>query len=180
MKPYFLSFLFLTFILAGCSNSNQENKEQVINEKPTSEEVEVINVIELLANPKEYDGKLIAVTGTVIHVCKHSGKRLHLMGADDKTKIRLEAGEIGQFERELEGSDIIAKGVFHREIIDEEYLAKWSDEMEKEGKGDHKSHEEQEEDQGKMERYREMMGETDEGYLENFWLEGLSFETKSL
>ena len=180
MKPYFLSFLFLTFILAGCSNSNQENKEQVISEKPTSEEVEVIDVIELLANPKEYDGKLIAVSGTVTHVCKHSGKRLHLMGADEKTKVRLEAGEIGQFERELEGSDIIAKGVFHREIIDEEYLAKWSDEMEKEGKGDHKSHEEQEEEEGKMERYREMMGETDEGNLENFWLEGLSFETKSL
>ena len=180
MKSFFLSLLFLTFILAGCSNSKQENKEEAISEKSSSEEIVVIDVIELLANPKEYDGKLIAVSGTVTHVCKHSGKRLHLMGADEKTKVRLEAGEIGQFERELEGSDIVAKGVFHRDIIDEEYLAKWSEEMEKDGKGDHKSHEEQEEEHGKMERYREMMGETEEGYLENFWLEGLSFETKSL
>ena len=97
------------------------------------------------------------------------------MGTDEKTKIRVEAGEIGQFERELEGSDIVAKGVFRREVIDEEYLAKWANELGKEG--DHKSHEEQEEEKGKMQRYREMMKETEEGYLENFWVDGLSFET---
>ncbi|MCK5467158.1 MAG: hypothetical protein KAI99_01570, partial [Cyclobacteriaceae bacterium] len=92
----------------------------------------------------------------------------------------LEAGEIGQFERELEGSDIIAKGIFHREVVDEEYLAKWSETMKKEGRGDHESHEEEEEENEKMQRYRKMMGETEEGYLENFWVEGVSFETKSL
>jgi hypothetical protein len=89
--------------------------------------------------------------------------------------VRLEAGEIGQFERELEGSEIIAKGIFRREVIDEEYLAKWADELGKEG--EHKSHEEQEEEKGKMERYRNMMGETEDGYLENFWVDGISFET---
>lgn len=179
MKTYLFTLLFLTFIIAGCSNSNQDNKEQIISEKPATEVVEVIDVIELLANPKEYDGKLIAVAGTVTHVCQHSGKRLHLMGSDEKTNVRLEAGEIGQFDRELEGSDIIAKGVFHREVVDEEYLAKWSETMKKEGKGDHESHEDQEEDTEKMQRYRKMMGETEKGYLENYWVEGISFETTS-
>lgn len=106
------------------------------------------------------------------------------MGSDEKTIIRVEAGEIGQFERELEGSDIIATGIFHRGVIDEEYLAKWSDELGKEGngmgKGGHESHEEKAEEEGKMERYKEVMGKTEGGKLEKFWLEGISFETKSL
>ena len=175
MKHYFLLLLFLTFIIAGCSNSNQENKEQVVSEMASAEVVDVIDVVDLLANPKEYDGKLIAVTGTVTHICKHSGKRLHLMGSDEKTNVRLEAGEIGQFDRELEGSDIVAKGIFRRELIDEEYLAKWAGELGKEG--DHESHEEQEEEEGKIKRYREMMKETEEGYLESFWVDGISFKT---
>ncbi|MCK5103269.1 MAG: hypothetical protein KAR17_10660, partial [Cyclobacteriaceae bacterium] len=87
MKPYFFLLLFLTFIIAACSNSNRDNKDQILSEKPSTEVVEVIDVIELLANPKEYDGKLIAVTGTVTHVCRHSGKRLHLMGSDEKTNV---------------------------------------------------------------------------------------------
>lgn len=180
MKSYLFSLLFLTFIFAGCTNSNQENNSQVKIEKPASEIADAIDVVELLANAKDYDGKEVIITGTATHVCKHSGKRLHLMGSDDKTKIRLEAGEIGQFDRALEGSDIIARGVFHREVIDEEYLAKWSETLEKEGKGDHKSHEEQEEEEGKMQRYKEMMGKTADGSLENFWIEGISFETKVL
>lgn len=140
-----------------------------------AQEVQTVDVVSLLENAAEYDGKEVMITGTVTHVCKHSGKRLHLMAADEKTKIRIESGEIGQFERELEGSDIVAKGVFRREVIDEEYLAKWADELGKEG--DHKSHEEQEEEKGKMKRYREMMKETEDGYLENFWVDGISFET---
>ena len=177
MKTYFFSIAVLFFI--GCTNSNQDKSVTTTSEESLN--VEVINVVDLLANAKDYDGKEVIITGTATHVCKHSGKRLHLMGSDDKTKIRLEAGEIGQFERELEGSDIIAKGIFHRDVIDEEYLAKWSDELDKEGKGmgkgEHKSHEEQEEEEGKMQRYKEMMGETADGHLENFWVEGISFET---
>ena len=184
MKFYFLSILFLSFLFAGCSNNNQDNKEIIILENSSTEVSdelsEVIDVVELLANPKQYDGKLISVTGTVTHVCRHSGKRLHLMGNDEKTNIRLEAGKIGKFERELEGSEIIAKGIFHREVVDEAYMAKWSEDMEKEGKGKHKSHDEQEENKGKKQRYKKMMGETNEGYPENYWLEGVSFETKSL
>ena len=141
-----------------------------------AEEITVLNVESLLENVQAYDGKEVAITGTVTHVCKHSGKRLHLMGADQKTMIRLEAGEIGQFDRALEGSDIVAKGVFRREVIDEEYLAKWANELNKEGDGQHLSHEELDEEKSKMENYRSMMKQSNEGKIENVWIDGLSFE----
>lgn len=171
---YLIGILFV----AACTNSTKTNEAAIANELvDINVEAPVLNVATLLEKALDYDGKEVMIVGTVTHVCKHSGKRLHLMGNDEKTKVRLEAGQIGQFKRTLEGSDIIARGIFRREVIDEEYLAKWADELNKEGSGDHKSHEEEEEEIGKMNRYREMMKETEEGYLENFWVDGISFET---
>ena len=174
-----MRILFLAMVVVfifGCSGNQKKsiNKEELAHQID-HEEVSTVDVVSLLADAEAYDGKEVFLNGTVVHVCKHSGKRLHLMAADEKTKIRIEAGDIGKFDRELEGSNIIAKGIFRREVIDEAYLSKWAGELAKEG--EHKSHEEQEEEKGKMKKYREMMKETEDGYLENFWVDGISFET---
>lgn len=170
------NFIYLTALLFvwSCTSSTSKQESETATAEVVAQEIAIINVESLLEGAEAYDGKEVKVTGTVTHVCKHSGKRLHLLGSDQKTMVRLEAGDIGQFERELEGSEIVAKGIFRREVIDEEYLAKWADELGKEG--DHKSSDEQEEEKGKMERYRNMMKETEDGYLENFWVDGISFE----
>ena len=184
MKTYSILFLISLFVFSSCCNNNQKNEassgEQTTAVVSPSDEAISVDVKELLANPGEYDGKLVAITGMVTHVCKHSGKRLHLMGKDEKSKVRVEAGEVGKFERELVGSDVVIKGVFHKEVIDEEYLAKWAEKLEGEGKGEHMSHEEMEEEQGKMARYREMMGETPDGKIENYWVDAVSFKAEKL
>lgn len=174
MRALFIA-MAVAFIFGCSNNQNKSNENDGGNQQVVNEEVSTVDVVSLLADAKAYDGKEVFLKGTVVHVCKHSGKRLHLMAEDEKTKIRIEAGDIGKFERELEGSNIVAKGIFRREVIDEAYLAKWAGELGKEG--EHKSHEEQEEEKGKMKKYREMMNETEDGYLENFWVDGISFET---
>lgn len=174
MRALFIA-MAVAFIFGCSNNQNKSNENDGGNQQVVNEEVSTVDVVSLLADAKAYDGKEVLLKGTVVHVCKHSGKRLHLMAEDEKTKIRIEAGDIGKFERELEGSNIVAKGIFRREVIDEAYLAKWAGELGKEG--EHKSHEEQEEEKGKMKKYREMMNETEDGYLENFWVDGISFET---
>lgn len=171
MRIIFLA-LVISFVF-GCSNNQNTSSE--VSGQQANIEVNAVDVVSLLADAEAYTGKEVVISGTVVHVCKHSGKRLHLMGSDEKTKIRVEAGAIGQFERELEGSNIVAKGIFRREVIDEEYLAKWAGELGKEG--EHKSHEEIEEEEGKIKQYREMMKKTEDGHFENFWVDGISFET---
>jgi hypothetical protein len=174
MKHFIYLIAFL--VVAGCTNSTKTNEAKVVGEESAVQEVAVLNVELLLEKALEYEGKEVMITGTVTHVCKHTGKRLHLMGNDENTMVRLEAGEIGQFDRELEGSEIIAKGVFRRQVIDEEYLAKWADELSKEGEGQHLSHEELDEEKSKLENYRSMMKETEGGSIENMWVDGISFE----
>jgi hypothetical protein len=174
---YFLSISLI--FLFGCSNTNQKKTDQPgVGEQVSGTPLEVVDVVTILADPAAYDGKEVALKGTVVHVCKHSGKRLHLLGSDESSRLRVEAGEIGQFERELEGSEIIATGIFRREVIDEEYLAKWATELENDGKsGDHMTHQEQMQQEGQIQQYREMMRETVDGHLQNFWVDGISFQT---
>ncbi|MCG8306106.1 MAG: hypothetical protein MI975_01865 [Cytophagales bacterium] len=168
------SVLALLFFIGCTGNSNRATEAE--NRQAASEELNEMDVVGLLANADTYDGREVLLKGTVVHVCKHSGKRLHLMGADDKTRIRIEAGKIGQFGRELEGSTIVAKGIFRRQVIDEEYLAKWEGELKKEGGKHQKSRDGREEERGKMRRYREMMKERDGGQIEQYWIDGISFD----
>ncbi len=173
---YFI-YLIAFFTVAGCTSSAKKEEAKIEATETASEQALVMNVEALLANASEYDGKEVRIIGTVTHVCKHSGKRLHLLGDDESKMVRLEAGEIGKFDRELEGSEIIAKGIFRKQVIDEEYLAKWSDELSKEGEGQHLSHEELDEEKSKMENYRSKMKESENGSIESIWIDGISFES---
>ena len=80
MRTYFLLLAFLAVV--GCSSSNQDKKAELSDQQAVVDEGVTVDVISLLSNAEKYDGKEVLVTGTVVHVCKHSGKRLHLMAKD--------------------------------------------------------------------------------------------------
>ena len=103
-------FLFaLPLLLAwSCSGRSDRATTQI----PAGETVQVITVHDLLQDPVKYVDQPVAIGGTVTHVCKHAGKRLHLTDISEGENIRVEAGEsIVRFERELEGSNIVAYGI---------------------------------------------------------------------
>jgi hypothetical protein len=166
-----VSAVLLVFIFSGCSKTvkNTESLNTTTENSPTV--VEVISVTDLLANPEMYDSKEIALKGTVVHVCKHSGKRLHLLGSDESSQIRVEAGEIGQFDKALEGTDIVARGVFHMNASGQGQEAGGNAEnhdgpkMQGNGSG-------QGTGAGMM-----MEGEGEPGEMQSSWVDGISFET---
>lgn len=176
MKLTIYLFAVVFTLASACTSNDKKANDAVASAEVVSTNSEVHDVAEVLTNGDNYHQKEVVLKGTVVHVCKHSGKRLHLMSTDEKTKVRVEAGAIGKFEKELEGSDIVVTGTFVQEVIDEEYLAKWSEEMKGDHDGEHKSHDETEEERGKMERYRDMMKESPDGKITNRWVEGISFE----
>jgi hypothetical protein len=167
MKNTFLSFAILLVIFSGCTKSEKQTTSETLADTTAVQPV-LVDLATLLANPTQYDGKEVAVEGTVVHVCKHSGKRLHLIGADEATKLRIEAGEIGQFAKELEGSDIIAKGVFHVTISAPKEPVVESAEA-KGGKTDECTTD------GKV--MEASQGEPEE--MQVCWVDGISFETKA-
>ena len=131
-----LVFTVFGLLLFGCGNQKKSinEKEKVAQAAP---EVKVLSVDDLLKQSAELADKEVVVKGTVMHVCKHSGKRCFIMGSNEDLTIRIEAGDkIGSFSQELMGSDIEITGVLREVKTDAQ--AHNPGEHEGEHKGEHK------------------------------------------
>jgi hypothetical protein len=65
-------------------------------------------------------GKEIEITGMVVHVCKHGGKKMFIIGEDPEMKVKIDASDkVSVFMPELEGSTVTVKGVI-QPIVEEE------------------------------------------------------------
>jgi hypothetical protein len=111
MKKLMIPFIALAMILAAsCYHSGQKpsvNAAATENAKPETG----YNVDTLLAVAESYVNKPVTIHGFVTHVCKHSGRRCFLTGEQQLYTIRVEAkGEIGGFNRELAGSQLVING----------------------------------------------------------------------
>jgi hypothetical protein len=76
--------------------------------------------------------KTVIIEGTVLHTCKHGGKRLFLVDGNDSVSVEVTAGkDIPKFDEKLVGSRLRVLGVMKEERIDEKYLNEWENEVKK-------------------------------------------------
>jgi hypothetical protein len=120
----------------------------------------------------KYIGKPVFLSGTVDHVCKHSGKKLYIVGKNDE-KVEVLAGDIERFPKELEGEDIKVKAIVKEERIDEEYLSEWAKEIKSEHKDGSATCATE---MKKIEDTRDKMKKNKKGYVPIYYLEGISYE----
>ena len=174
MKSIKFLFVVLLSLFIACTEKSGDNSSS--SENTEAEVVEtVVLVDDLMQDPDAYVGKVIELEGLVTHVCKHSGKRLHLTSAATNKMVRVEAtGDINQFERELEGSDVRIKGLVQKQVIDEDYLSKWENEMA--NKGEDHDHSEGEEESEQINNMRKRLEESGQDQLVSYWVDGTSFE----
>lgn len=184
----FIWVLFLFFACGGKKTDRTGAREQASADgQGDGQIVAVITVGELLKEPEAYVDREIKVEGLVTHVCKHSGQRLHLSSGQGADRIRVEAGgDIKRFERDLEGSEIVATGILRKQVIDEAYI----EEMERNGRGPKGMHAEDENEAAEGEgaepgageqaqNMRKMLKEQGTDRIVMYWLEGESFEEKN-
>lgn len=187
MKKQIWIAVMAAFIAISACNTGTQKKE-------TKEKNQVLRVTEVMQNPEKYIDKEIKVEGMVSHICEHGGKRLHLTEGDSEEKLRVRAGKkIGQFQKELEGSNISVTGKFVEERIDEEYINKLRKGDVDDESHDHHAGEEHEgeketskkedsHNQGVSEDFiKEMQAKidsTEKGYVSEYWLEGIKITKK--
>ncbi|MEA5129254.1 MAG: hypothetical protein VB074_13815 [Proteiniphilum sp.] len=121
-----LSFILAAFALfvISCNNAGQTKNDQ--ESQQTTEETAVVayDADSLYAIAESMIDKEIAVRGYVTHTCKHSGKRCFLTGEGQQHSIRVEAkGEIGGFNRELEGSQLVVNGILRERRLTQAEIA---------------------------------------------------------
>ena len=115
MNKYLFSIIPALFIFAACNNS-QADKEKAVR-------LEIANLDSLAP---ALVGKLVSVDGTVMHVCRESGKRFFL--GEENFKV-LASDKIARFDVSLEGSDVIATGILKEDRITPQYLDSWEQEL---------------------------------------------------
>jgi hypothetical protein len=117
MKKLFLLSMIGSIIMLnniGCNNSKKETTN-------------VLTVDSFLVAPEKWAGKDVVISGTVSHVCRHSGKKLFLFGADAEKTVKINAGgDVSAFDIKYEGTDVEINGtVVEDEKIDANYLNEW-------------------------------------------------------
>lgn len=104
-------WVLVAILLGSCSQSG--TKEETNTKASQTEETVKASIQELLAQPADYDGKEVAISGMVTHVCRHGGQKCFVLADDGETQIRIvPSGDIDEFKIELEGSTVAFKGTF--------------------------------------------------------------------
>jgi len=111
------TFFFLSFFVFITACNTQTEKQESDPGDPI-----VLTVDEFYANPDQYIGKEISVTGLVTHVCKHGGQKLFISGSENIDFLRIDVGEdIPEFDIEMEGTEAEFTGTLV--LMDEEFTS---------------------------------------------------------
>lgn len=108
------------FAMVACTNNQQTQ-----NTDNTSQEVDIAKVVTVTPdNFQDKAGDLIGqevdIEGTVVHVCKHGGKKMFIMGEDPEKRIKINAtDDMAAFQPELEGSFVKVHGIVEEIEVEE-------------------------------------------------------------
>jgi hypothetical protein len=94
--------------------------------KEEATEIVAIDINNFADEAANYVDQEVSLTGTVTHICKHGGKKMHLIGDNDEKKIVVFAGEaIDEFPIDLEGEVLTITGKVIEEVYTAETIAEW-------------------------------------------------------
>ncbi|MFB6317632.1 hypothetical protein [Saccharicrinis sp. FJH54] len=167
-KTFILTLL--TVALFACNSKSKESKAEA--------EVITVNVSELIGSLDQNVDKVVVVSGTVDHVCSHSGRRAFLIDSTGEQSIRIEAaGDIESFGKELVGSNLKVKCV-----IKEDRLT--ADDIQQKEAAVLEKHPEDAEADGEncsiemqnIKQMRQWMKDNGKDYYATYYAEGISYE----
>ncbi|MBN1198018.1 MAG: OB-fold nucleic acid binding domain-containing protein [Bacteroidales bacterium] len=182
MTKKFLSFLFIALTIAyGCNQAPKENAEEA------SADTVLLTVATFDTSASYYVDQPVWIEGTVLHTCKHGGKRMFLVDGNDSIMVEVTTGpDIVMFDESLVGSRVNVLGILKEERIDEKYLNEWEAELMKPAEENHeagvhegtKGHEEQPKE-AKLEQInalRNQIASSGSDHISRYSIEAISFQ----
>ena len=117
-----ISLFFALILLGSCG---QETRKSGIDQDATP-----VTVSQFISDAGPFTDRAVRIQGTVVHVCRHGGQRMFIIGEEGEERVRITTGEnIPEFDIELEGETVEVTGIVKELIIDETYLAEWEAEI---------------------------------------------------
>ncbi len=127
MRKQFYFFIILPFLVLSACNQGSRNEA-----KKSQTDTATITVLTFEKQADSLVGKPVIIEGTVLHTCKHGGKRMFLVDGTDSIRVEITTGpDIAKFEESLIGSRVRVYGLLKEERIDAKYLNEWEAEVKK-------------------------------------------------
>lgn len=178
-KKIFPLLIVVLFAIAACNQGTKETDTKAKNDT---------TLLTVLTFEKQADScieKPVILEGTVLHVCKHGGKRMFLVDGTDSIRVEVKTGpNIAKFDEALVGSHLRVFGTLKEERIDTKYLNEWEAEVKKpeanHNIGVHtgaKGHEDQdaEDKLAQISAMRDDLKNSGKDHLSNFSIEAYKF-----
>lgn len=131
MKSLFFAMVAILMALASSSCGSKSGNQSTIAATATTDAIPlVLTIDELMESADSLNGQEVIVEGVCTHVCQHGGKKIFLMGDDDKVTLRCEANEtVGKFNPDVVNNQVQVSGVLIEDRIDEAYLVAWEERL---------------------------------------------------
>lgn len=126
MKTLKIAALALLALTACHSNTKQNDAEKAETETAVSTAMEIDDV---LAKADSLVNTEFTIQGVCTHTCAHGATKIFLMGSDDTKTIRVEAGELGSFDKNCVNSLVQVTGKLEEQRVDEAYLQQWEEKL---------------------------------------------------
>lgn len=178
-----LKNVFFLLVLAGVvfASCNQSGKDKAASLTDTI----TVTVATFDTSAHSYVDRYVWIEGTVLHTCKHGGKRMFLADGNDSITVEVTAGgEVVKFDETLIGSRVKVLGTLKELRIDTKYLNEWEAELmkpeENHETGVHTAaagHEDQsaQDKLGTVNAYRTQLAESGQDHLSFYSIEAISF-----
>jgi hypothetical protein len=128
MTKNLLYFILFIFLVSSCDQGVK--KDEADHSKDTIK----MSVLTFDNEADSFVNRIVEIEGTVLHTCKHGGKRMFLVDGTDSLRVEITAGEsITNFDENLVGSRVRVLGILKEERIDAKYLNEWEAEVKKPG-----------------------------------------------
>ena len=161
----------------GCANTQKSNSVETQHEVVDLSPESAATIEGVLSQASESVEKEVVVKGMVTHVCKHSGKRCFLTDSDGKTSIRVEAmGNINGFNTELDGSQIVVKGVLKEDRMEAEFIKEWETKTLAEKEKSEKEDDLCEAELSNIQHMKDWMAANNKDFYSVFYIEGVDYE----
>jgi hypothetical protein len=111
-------------ILSSCDSGLKEKA------RDTKNDTVKISVLTFSGQADSLSNRKVIIEGTVLHICKHGGKRMFLVDGSDSVRVEITAGQdITKFDESLAGSRVRVWGTLMEERVDTKYLNDWENEL---------------------------------------------------
>ncbi|MCU0369922.1 MAG: hypothetical protein MUC31_00765 [Bacteroidales bacterium] len=118
----------ITFAMVSAGTLFAQDKKTTLSVTASAEpQVTLVTPEKFQDFAAENVGKEVEISGMVVHVCKHGGKKMFIVGEDPEMRVKITVSEkVTVFEPELEGSVVNVVGVvepIEEEVVPEEEKA---------------------------------------------------------